>query len=317
MNPATTKERGVTDVGITPKATAPVSGLDASNQGKGSAGLVPTTSPPTVQTIYRHSLLIRLTHWLNAVAVVILIMSGLQIFNAHPALYWGDRSDRDQPLLSIRAVRSDDGHVQGVTTVLGHQLDTTGILGYSNQSIRAFPAWATIPSTKWLAMGRQWHLFFAWVFVVNGLLFGVYAVVSRHLTQRLWPTYTDLRGVGRAIQNHLCLRHRNGDAARPYNVLQKLTYTGVILVGGPLIVLTGLTMSPTVDAAVPVLVILFGGRQSARTIHFLACFSFIGFILMHVLQVLLTGPVNNLRSMLSGWFRIEQEGVPHEKQDVH
>jgi thiosulfate reductase cytochrome b subunit len=290
---------------------------DDTSQGEDLPAAVPATSSPTVQKIYRHSLPVRLGHWLNTFAVFILIMSGLQIFNAHPALYWGERSDRDQPLLSIRAMRNDDGQVKGVTTVLGHQLDTTGILGYSNQSVRAFPAWATIPSTKWLAMGRQWHLFFAWVFVINGLLFGFYAVMSRHLTKDLLPTGKDLRGIGRAIKDHLLLQHPKGEEARHYNVLQKLVYTGVVFVLGPLIVLTGLTMSPTIDAAFPGLLSLFGGRQSARTIHFIACFSFIGFIVVHLAQVVLTGLINNLRSMISGWFTSRPEGVPHDGHEAH
>lgn len=113
---------------------------DDASQGERSLAAVLATSSPTVQKIYRHSLPVRLGHWLNTLVVVILIMNGLQIFNAHPALYWGDRSDRDQPLLSIRGMRNDDGRAKGVTTVLGHQLDTTGVLGYSNQSFRAFPA---------------------------------------------------------------------------------------------------------------------------------------------------------------------------------
>ncbi|HEX9155368.1 MAG TPA: hypothetical protein VF819_07375, partial [Nitrospira sp.] len=132
-----------------------------------------------VERLYRHRLPVRISHWLNVPCLLILIMSGLQIFNAHPALYWGDRSDRDKPLLSIRPLRTDSGEMKGVTTILGHQFETTGLLGYSNGMGRAFPAWATVPSARWLAMGRQWHLFFAWVFVINGLLFMTYALISR------------------------------------------------------------------------------------------------------------------------------------------
>lgn len=168
-----------------------------------------------------------------------------------------------------------------------------------------------------MAMGLQWHLFLAWVFVINGLLFGVYAVVSRHLTKDLLPTGKNLGGIGRAIKAHLLLQHPKGKEARRYNVLQKLAYTGVVFVLGPLIVLTGLTMSPTVVTAFPGLLSLFGGRQSARTIHFIACFSFIGFITIHLLQVVLTGLVNNLRSMISGWFTIGPEGASHDKHEAH
>ncbi|MBA3754404.1 MAG: cytochrome b/b6 domain-containing protein [Nitrospira sp.] len=262
--------------------------------------------------VYRHALPVRIGHWLNAVCLVILIMSGLQIFNAHPALYWGDRSDRDHPVLSIRALKSDDGQVKGITTLLGHPFDTTGVLGYSNHSVRAFPAWATVPSGKWLAMGRQWHLFFAWLFVITGVVFATYGLVSRHIKKDLLPTGRDLRGIGKAVKEHLMLRHSKGEEVTRYNVLQKLAYMGVLFGLAPLIILTGLTMSPMIDTAFPWLLMLFGGRQSARTIHFIACFSFIGFIVVHVSQVILTGFFNNIRSMVTGWLVVKHEGVRHE-----
>src|SRR5262245_62041583 len=273
---------------------------------------LPTTPVAVKERVYRHKLPVRLSHWLNVVCLFILIMSGLQIFNAHPALYWGDRSDRDRSLLLIRPVKTEAGEIRGITTILGHPFDTTGVLGYSNGSGRAFPSWATIPSGRWLAMGRQWHLFFAWVFVINGLIFTVYAVMSRHLTRDLAPTGKDLGGIGKAVKDHLRLRHPKGDEARRYNVLQKLAYLGVLFGLAPLIVLTGLTMSPTIDAAFPWLLTIFGGRQASRTIHFIACFEFVGFIVIHVSQVILTGFFNNIRSMVTGWFVIKHEGVRHE-----
>ena len=263
--------------------------------------------------VYRTPLAVRLAHWVNAVCLVVLLGSGLQIFNAHPALYWGDRSDRDKPLLSIRPMRTDGGEVRGITTILGHSFDTTGVLGYSNGSGRAFPAWVTIPSGKWLAMGRQWHLFFAWLFVINGLLFAVYGFGSRHVGKDLAPTGRDVRSIGRSLKDHLLLRHPQGDDAKRYNVLQKLAYMSVIFGLAPLIVLTGLTMSPTIDTAFPWLLTIFGGRQSARTIHFIACFSFVGFIVIHVAQVILTGFFNNLRSMIIGWYVVNYEGAHHDQ----
>ena len=259
------------------------------------------------ERIYRHTLPVRLGHWLNVVCLFILIMSGLQIFNAHPALYWGDRSDRDRPLFSIRPVRTEHGSIHGITTILGHSFDTTGVLGYSDGSVRAFPSWATIPSARWLAMGRQWHLFFAWVFVINGLIFTAYALTSRHLTRDLGPTGKDLGAIGKAVKDHIRLRGPRGHEAKRYNVLQKLAYLGVLFGLAPLIVLTGLTMSPTIDAAFPWLLPIFGGRQAARTIHFIACFAFVGFIVIHVGQVILTGFFNNIRSMVTGWFVIKRE----------
>lgn len=271
-----------------------------------------TVPSAAVELVYRHRLPVRIGHWLNVICLVILIMSGLQIFNAHPALYWGDRSDRNNPLLSIRPMRTDSGEMKGVTTIFGHKFDTTGVLGYSNNSARAFPAWATIPGAKWLALGRQWHLFFAWLFVINGVVFAAYAFISRHFTRDLLPTGRDLRNIGKAINDHIVLRHPKGDEAKRYNVLQKLSYIAIIFGLAPLIVLTGLTMSPTIDAAFPWLLTIFGGRQAARTIHFIACFSFVGFILIHVSQVILTGFFNNIRSMITGWFVVKREGASHE-----
>ena len=284
----------------------------AANQGNVSAAR--PASAPVVEKIYRHRLPVRISHWLNVPTLIILIMSGLQIFNAHPALYWDDHSDRDQPLLSIRPMKTENGETKGITTILGHQFDTTGILGYSNGSGRAFPAWATVPSAKWLAMGRQWHLFFAWVLVINGLFFTAYALISRHATRDLAPTSKDLRGIGKAAKDHMVFRHPQGDEAKRYNVLQKLAYIVILFVVAPLIVLTGLTMSPTIDTAFPWLLTIFGGRQTARTIHFIACFTFVGFIVVHVVEVILTGFFNNIRSMVTGWFVVkhEQEGANHE-----
>ena len=274
---------------------------------KGDVLIGRSDSAAVVERIYRHRLPVRISHWLNVVILIILIMSGLQIFNAHPALYWGDRSDRDQPLLFIRSVMTERGEMRGITTILGYTFDTTGVLGYSDGSRRAFPAWATIPSAKFLAMGRQWHLFFAWLLVINGVFFTAYALISRHVARDLAPTGRDLRGIGKAVKDHLALRHPTGDEAKRYNVVQKLAYIGIVFVVAPLIVLTGLTMSPTIDTAFPWLLTIFGGRQAARTIHFIACFSFVGFIVIHVLEVILTGFFNNIRSMVTGWFVVKHE----------
>jgi thiosulfate reductase cytochrome b subunit len=130
----------------------------------------------------------------------------------------------------------------------------------------------------------------------------------------LAPTGKDLRGIGKAVKDHIVLRHPTGDEAKRYNVLQKLAYVVILFVVAPLIVLTGLAMSPTIDTAFPWLLTIFGGRQAARTVHFIACFSFVGFILIHVSQVILTGFFNNMRSMVTGWFVVKQEhkGASHE-----
>jgi thiosulfate reductase cytochrome b subunit len=163
---------------------------------------------------------------------------------------------------------------------------------------------------QWLAMGRRWHLFFAWVLVVNGVAYLAYTFASRHFSRDLKPTGAELRGVGRSIADHLHLRHPTGDAARRYNVLQKLAYVGVILVLVPFLVLMGLGMSPSLDAVWPGWVDAFGGRQSVRTLHFVAAMLLVAFTLVHVFEIVVTGAWNNLRSMITGKYRVPPGGEP-------
>lgn len=264
---------------------------------------------------HRHSGVVRLTHWVNVLCMVVLLMSGLQIFNAHPALYWGNASDFDNPILSMRAVRRADGAASGVTEIFDRPFDTTGFLGLSEASqgriaARGFPSWLTLPSYQDLATGRRWHFFFAWAFVINGLIYVGYSLASGHWRQ-LVPSGEQLRHIGGAIREHLLLRFPRGEEAKSYNVLQKLAYFGVVVVLVPLLILAGLTMSPGLNAAFPWLVDLFGGRQSARTMHFVAAALILIFVLVHVLMVLVSGVWNNMRSMVTGKYRIEAEESPH------
>jgi thiosulfate reductase cytochrome b subunit len=263
---------------------------------------------PRKTFVYRHSVLTRITHWVNVVCIFFLIASGLQIFNAHPALYWGQKSTFDSPILSMTARRADDGRAIGETKIFGATFETTGVLGLSTADgqlrARGFPSWLTIPSYQDLATGRKWHFFFAWLFVINGAVYVIASLLNRHLWRDLIPSMAQLRGLGRSILDHLSLRFDHG---RDYNILQKLTYLAVIVVILPGIVLTGMTMSPGLDAAFPWLVDLFGGRQSARTIHFICATLIVLFILVHVVMVLITGVWNNMRSMITGRYRINAE----------
>jgi thiosulfate reductase cytochrome b subunit len=273
-------------------------------------------APPGRQRIYRHALLVRISHWVNVICLTALLMSGLQIFNAHPALYWGNKSTFDSPWLAIGAGQNDAGDLVGVTTILGHGFDTTGVLGLSKDADgepaeRAFPAWATVPGPEWLAMGRRWHFFFAWLFVVNGAVYAAYALLGGHLRRDLVPSGRDLAHIGRSLWDHLRLRFPKGDEAKRYNVLQKLAYLAVVFVLGPLVVLAGLTMSPRLDASFPVLLDIFGGRQSARSIHFLCAVALLGFVVIHLVMVLISGVWNNLRSMITGRYDIDVTGGGH------
>lgn len=278
-------------------------------------------APPDALVIYRHRLPVRIMHWINVISFFLMLMSGLGIFNAHPHLYWGKDSHFATPLLSIVAQPGTQGEPLGITRVAGHSFNTDGLLGASRvngdaeQSNRAFPSWATIPGRQSLATARNWHLFFAWVFVLNGVAYITYAIVSGHLRRDLLPTGAELRTIGSSIKDHLRLKHPTGEAARRYNVLQNITYLIVIFGLLPLIVVAGMAMSPRLDALFGGgWVDLLGGRQSARTLHFIAAFSLVAFIVVHVFEVVVTGLWNNLRSMITGNYRLPGERHPNRQE---
>ena len=273
----------------------------------------PATRVNTV-LIRRHSVVTRLTHWLNVLCLTVLLASGLQIFNAYPRLHWGQYgADADPAVLEI-GTHGDPGTSRGFVTVAGASVDTTGVLGLSKAdgewTPRAFPDWLTLPSYQDLAAGRRWHFFFAWAFVVNGLIYLGYGLLNGHLRRDLAPAAKELspRHLWREVVDHARLRFPSGDEARRYNALQKLSYVAVL--GGllPLMALTGLTMSPGMNAAFPVLLDIFGGRQSARTIHFITASLLVAFVLVHVAMVVLSGPWNNMRSMITGRYAIRRKG---------
>ncbi|SES41414.1 cytochrome b/b6 domain-containing protein [Rhizobium sp. NFR03] len=274
-----------------------------------------SSSTPSGQRtlIRRHSLTVRLSHWLNVLAMTVLLFSGLQIFNAHPSLYWGQYGADDDPaVLALQAV-DDNGALKGVTRIGSLSFDTTGVLGVSTVDgepiARGFPAWITLPSYQDLATGRRWHFFFAWAFVINGLVYLAYGLFSRHFRRDLVPTKAELAPshLGHEIADHARLRFPKGENARHYNALQKLTYLAVIFVMLPGMILTGLTMSPGFNAFAPWLLDLFGGRQSARTLHFIFATSLVAFVLVHIAMVMASGVLNNMRSMITGRYAISTE----------
>ncbi|WCT74559.1 cytochrome b/b6 domain-containing protein [Sphingomonas naphthae] len=259
------------------------------------------------RTILRHRLSTRIWHWLNALTIFVMLMSGLMIFNAHPRLYWGKAgANYDRAWLMIGATPT-----QGRLVIGSVVIPTTGVLGrwedkQGRTQTRAFPYWATIPSRYSLSMARRWHLAFAWVLAIGILAYIVAILANGHARRDLAPTRDELRPrhLWRDIRDHARLRFPKGEAAARYNPLQKIAYVGVIFALIPLLVLTGLTMAPGMNAAWPWLLDVFGGRQSARSIHFL-CAAFIAlFILVHLIMVVLAGPINELRSMITGRFRL-------------
>lgn len=227
-------------------------------------------------SIFRHPLWVRLTHWTNVLAVLVMLTSGMQIYNAHPALDWGQQSSFTQPWLHFGP----------------------------------FPSWLTLPPYQDLSHGRRWHLFFAWVFLINGLIYVVLNAISGERRRRLIPSREGLRHIWAHVKDHARLRFPKGEAARNYNVLQQLTYLFMVLIVLPGLILTGLTMSPGFNALVPQLLDLFGGRQSARTIHFLCASLLVGFVMVHVGLVFLAGFWNEIRSMVTGRYTIDPDDPP-------
>jgi thiosulfate reductase cytochrome b subunit len=261
------------------------------------------------EVIYRHSRFVRVTHWVNALVLLVLLMSGLQIFNAHSALYFGSKSVFDDPAMSMRA-RREEGAWKGVTTLSGYSFDTTGVFGLGERAdgqldARGFPWSVTLPGYRSLAMGRLWHFFFAWLFLINGLIYLVWSFASGHMRRDLLPSGKELSHIGSSIAEHARFRFPKGEEAKRYNVLQKLSYLIVALILLPLMLLTGLAMSPGMDAAFPVLLDIFGGRQSARTIHFISAILIVIFVAVHIFMVLASGVWNNLRSMITGRYVID------------
>lgn len=237
-------------------------------------------SSPKPNVIYRHSVATRILHWVNALCVIVVLMSGLSILNAHPRLYWGQYG-----------ANTDPAFVQ-----------------FPVSGSTAFPSWSTIPSWYDLSGGRRWHFFFAWILVINSALYLLISFLSGHVRRDLLPGRQELslRHIGQDLWNHARLRFPAGEAAKRYNILQKLSYLVVIFLLAPMMLLTGLTMSPGFDAAAPWLLDLFGGRQTARTLHFLTAMVIAAFIVVHLVMVLLAGPLNELRSMITGRFALRR-----------
>src|SRR6476659_9293562 len=276
-----------------------------------SATPVDDTQAPW-RVVVRHRAPLRVMHWINLLCMLALVGSGLQIFNAHPALYWGVASTFDRPLLAMEGVRGPDGKGRGVTRVGHIVFDTTGVLGVSKTAdgrrvMRGFPEWATIPGPRSLALGRRWHFFFAWLWVINGAIYLGGRRTIRNIKRDLplqprnWPE------VPKSIVDHLRFRHPQGEEATRYNPLQKLAYLGVIFVLVPLAILTGLSMSPQMDTVLGGWLQFIGGRQAARSLHFIVMSLFVLFTLIHVVMVVYAGPINEMRSMITGRFRVRKD----------
>lgn len=265
-------------------------------------------TPLPGRTVYRHSVVARASHWVWFLAILVLVTSGLQIFNAAPYLDASDKSNPQRRVLSIDGGRMPSaGQPVGVVTLFGHSFTTTGILGYTDdgmdgKSERAFPGWITLPNYQDLASGRRWHLFFGWLLV---LAVAAYFIVgaARGDLRELIVRPSDFPKMLPMQLYYLRLR-KDPPPHGKYNPLQKATYTLVLFVFVPLIILTGMALSPGIDAIANPLTALFGGRQFARLWHFTLMTILILYFLVHMTFVVTQRPLQNLRSMITGWYRL-------------
>ncbi len=219
----------------------------------------------------RHALVTRLWHWINAVAVVVLFMSGLNISNAHRFLYWGD-----------------------------YGFDPADAW----TSVMRYPAWATIPQRYDLAEARDWHNSFAWIFAISLLVMWLWSLGNRHFWRDLTTSMNDWspKALLRSIRDHLRGHFRS---ERKYNSLQRISYGLVLGIFLPMMIFTGLAISPGFEIAAPWLVDLLGGRQSARSLHFLFAWGLFGFVVAHLVMVLVSGPIKQIAGMITGGPREE------------
>jgi thiosulfate reductase cytochrome b subunit len=237
-----------------------------------TSGLVASRATATP----RHSAAIRVTHWITTICFLALLVSGVEILLSHPRFYWGETGNvLTPPLFQLPIPSSRDTVPTGYGYVLPDQ-----------------NGWS-----------RYLHFEAAWLVVLTGLIYVVYGWLRGHFRQNLLPARADLswRALSAVLARHLSLRSAIEADAWSYNVLQKLTYLFVIFVLFPLVIWTGLAMSPAIAAAFPPTVAVLGGQQSARTIHFLVTVLLAGFLLVHVGMVALAGFRRRMRAMITGF----------------
>jgi thiosulfate reductase cytochrome b subunit len=235
-----------------------------------SASVVPATTVTS-----RHPVLVRVTHWITTLCFLALLVSGVEIVISHPRFYWGETGNDLTPTLFKLPIPAS------------RHLVPTGY-GY------------VLPDQN--GWSRYLHFQAAWGVVLTGLLYAIYCLFTGHLRKDLLPRKADLswRAFSIAIAKHLRFERPSAAEAWSYNLLQRLTYLFVIFVLFPLVIWTGLAMSPAFVSAVPAAVNVLGGQQSARTLHFFVSLALLLFLLIHVVMVWLAGFRSRMRAMITG-----------------
>jgi len=238
-----------------------------------------------------HARWVRIAHAIVAVSVLTLSVTGFVILMAHPRLYWGEAGNDLTPALLELPISRNYEH--------GGWDAVTPFFQSAASPVSAARTYDIFNKNGW---GRSLHFLAAWCLVVPGALYLLIGLTGGHFRAHVWPGAGDLAPgrIGREVVDHLRLHIRAATGGPQYGVLQKCAYSVVIFAGAPLMVLTGLTMSPAVTAAFPILLRVFGGYQSARTIHFFAFVALVLFVLVHVALVAMSGLRRQLRAMTIG-----------------
>jgi thiosulfate reductase cytochrome b subunit len=231
----------------------------------------------------------------------------LQIFNAAPYLDASDKSDPAKRVLSIGAVQGPAGQTVGLVRIFGHSIVTTGLLGYTDDGSggkgeRAFPGWITLPNFQDLAAGRRWHLFFGWGLTLAMAIYFVAGAIRGDLAELVLRP-SDLPKLLPMQLYYLKIRPDPPPHGK-YNPLQKAAYTVVLFILMPLMILSGLALSPGIDAIAGPITAVFGGRQFARLWHFTFMSIIVAYFILHMALVATQRPIQNLRSMITGWYKL-------------
>lgn len=236
-----------------------------------------------------HPVWVRICHWLVFLSFVALTISGYVILMCHPRLYWGEVGNDLTPALLELPISQNHQH-GGWKAKAPFTEDPAGPVS----AVRTF---VIFNQNSW---ARSLHFLAAWLFVMAGTIYLLAGIFTGHFHRHLWPSELSLGQFWREVIDHLRLRIRPATGGPQYGLLQKCAYCVVVFVAMPLIVLTGLAMSPTITAAYPVLGSLFGGFQSARTIHFFTAIALILFLLVHIVMVIRSGFMRQMLSMTFG-----------------
>jgi len=238
-----------------------------------------------------HAGWVRASHWIIALSVLALAFSGFEILMVHPRLYWGKAGNDLTPALIELPISRNYRH--------GGYDERVPLTDNPSGPVSANRTYDIFNQNGW---GRSLHFLSAWFLVLPGLLYVLLGLLSGHFRSHLWPRVRELAPshVWRDVVAHLRFRIPSAAAGARYGLLQKCAYSFVVFVVAPLMILTGLTMAPAVTTAVPVLLDLFGGQQSARTIHFFASAMLVLFVVVHVVMVVKSGFRRQIRAMTLG-----------------